>query len=563
MTSQNESATGAKIDSNESGTVAEIDSKSAASEPAVEDACTRPECAVSKVQEDEKALAADMKRDLGQLAHDAKEALKQGAAAGIAESREELRIDKEEAHELKEKDEATLKEVAHDIAHPKEGIEALKAPLERSVGKAAHRLQELEHPKELVHEIHEHIEDYADEAAEVRAQITSNMCGPVDKKKLPRSMKVFGILCIVGFVLTAPAIVETIFDAINLFRAGGIADEGMTAIVITFIALGDVVLMALGFLLLGIRLLRNERRFAALTIDGLFILMVLGILCSILTKGISLRLIFFGIVLVLLVALQSYIDPSLAEERELRRRLRDMELRDEAESGKLGLDQSGKGYITLNFYNLFWIFVVCSILGLIIETVFHMVYVDPGHYQDRAGLLFGPFSPIYGCGAVLMTIFLNRFHKSNVIIIFFVAAIIGGAFEYFTSVFMQYAFGAVAWDYTGMWLSIGGRTCGVFMAMWGLLGVVWIKLLLPLLLRIVNLIPWNWRYAVTSVCAALMLADAIMTLQALDCWYMRLSGMPIATPVEQFYDVHFDNTFMADRFQSMTIHPSDTVRGGN
>ena len=46
-----------------------------------------------------------------------------------------------------------------------------------------------------------------------------------------------------GFVLTAPAIVETIFDAINLFRAGGMADEGMTAIVITFIALGDVVLM--------------------------------------------------------------------------------------------------------------------------------------------------------------------------------------------------------------------------------------------------------------------------------------------------------------------------------
>ena len=118
-------------------------------------------------------------------------------------------------------------------------------------------------------------------------------------------------------------------------------------------------------------------------------------------------------------------------------------------------------------------FTVCCVIGLIIETVYHMVIVDPGHYQDRAGMLFGPFSPIYGCGAVLMTIFLNRFHKSNWLVIFLVAAVIGGAFEAFVSLFMQYAFGAVAWDYSNMPGSLfGGRTCLPFMACWGLLGVV-------------------------------------------------------------------------------------------
>ena len=152
-----------------------------------------------------------------------------------------------------------------------------------------------------------------------------------------------------------------------------------------------------------------------------------------------------------------------------------------------------------------------------IETVYHFLVVNPGHYQDRAGLLFGPFSPIYGFGAVLMTVALNRFHDKNVVLIFLVSAVIGGAFEYLTSWFMQFAFGIVAWDYSGTFLSIDGRTNGMFMAMWGVLGVVWIKLLLPWMLKLVNLIPWNWRYAVTTVCAALMIVDGAMTLLSLDC----------------------------------------------
>ena len=52
-----------------------------------------------------------------------------------------------------------------------------------------------------------------------------------------------------------------------------------------------------------------------------------------------------------------------------------------------------------------------------------------------------------------------------------------------------------------------------------------------------------------------------MTMQALDCWYMRLSHDPVDTPLQQFYDHEFGDAYMADRFQSMTIVPSDAVRG--
>ena len=111
-----------------------------------------------------------------------------------------------------------------------------------------------------------------------------------------------------------------------------------------------------------------------------------------------------------------------------------------------------------------------------------------------------------------MTMALNRFHDKPVPVIFLVSAVIGGAFEFFVSWFMETAFGAVAWDYTGTFLSIDGRTNGMFMAMWGMLGVLWIKALLPKMLDVVNLIPWKLRYTVTAIATALMLVNAIMTL---------------------------------------------------
>ena len=175
-------------------------------------------------------------------------------------------------------------------------------------------------------------------------------------------------------------------------------------------------------------------------------------------------------------------------------------------------------------------------------------------------MLFGPFSPIYGFGAVLMTLALNRFHHKSWIMIFLVSAVIGGAFEYLVSWFMQFAFGVIAWDYSGTWLSIDGRTNGQFMIFWGILGLAWIKFLLPQVLRMVKLIPWNWRYTLTVVCASLLILDGTMTLMSLDFWYERSSGSVPEKPVELFFADHFDDDFMQNRFQSMSIDPENSTR---
>lgn len=391
------------------------------------------------------------------------------------------------------------------------------------------------------------------------AEETTSLVQP-SKKKIPLVLKVFGIILILVGVLSVPVLVTGIVGLI-FFINDAMAELGTVTLVIACV---EIVLMAVAgimYIALGVYLLRNNRRHARHVIEIILVLDISLILCDLMLYGpAGVGIVASAVRIVVLIALMVYIDPSLSTERELQRKLRDMETRERAEEGTLGRDETGKGYIELDFFNLFWIFVVACVLGLVIETVYHFAVVVPGEYQDRAGMLFGPFSPIYGFGAVLMTVALNRFHKANIVVIFFVSAVIGGAFEYLVSWFLQFAFGIVAWDYTGTFLSIDGRTNGMFMAMWGVLGCLWVKLLLPRMLKLVNVIPWNWRYAVTSVCAALMIVNGFLTLVAFDRWYAREADIPPRNALEQFCDENFGNDYMAERFQSMSIDPNNATR---
>lgn len=379
------------------------------------------------------------------------------------------------------------------------------------------------------------------------------------KKKLPLLLKIYAVVLIVSSTLSiAVAVLLGLYLPRVSDTSLALGDPTTLVIAIVQIALSGI--SCLISIVLGVRMLRDKRRGARIVMEALIAVEVATMICEVMLSGLQGPSMYEILHLAFLIALMVYLDPSLSEERRLQRKLADLEVRERAEEGTLGRDETGKGYIELNFFNLFWIFVVCCVLGLIIEVIYHMAVVEPGVYQDRAGMLYGPFSPIYGIGAALMTIALNRFHKANIVVVFFISALIGGAFEYLVSWFFQFAFGIMAWDYTGTFLSIGGRTNGMFMAMWGILGCVWIKALLPRMLKLVNSIPWKWRYGLTSICATLMLVNAVMTMLAFDCWYQREAGMQPVNAMEQFFSDYYGDDFMANRFQSMTIDPSRSTR---
>ena len=406
-----------------------------------------------------------------------------------------------------------------------------------------------------------------------RNELDPSVPSVTEAKKIPLIIKVYAVLCTLSGVGTLPSVAVFMWQVITALINGNVAAKlGDNTLVAVGLIVAGIMLSAASAIILivfGLDLIKDQRRNAARLSYVLIAFTVVELLVDVMLQGIGPFLLRPAVQLVILIALSATVDPTLRQERELQRRLQEMLDRDAAAEGMLGRDETGEGYIKLNYFNLFWVFFVCSVLGLILEEVWHMVVVDPGVYQDRAGMLFGPFSPIYGFGAMLMTMALNRFYKKNPLIIFLVSALIGGAFEVFVGWFMQTSFGVVSWSYSHIRLFgmpdpiavlTGGRTCTPFACMWGLGGLIWIKVLLPRLLKLINMIPWKRRYSATVILTAVMLIDGVMTLQSLDYWYQRVNGTVRNIPVAQFYDKHFDNEYMENRFQSMTMSPKDATR---
>lgn len=135
-------------------------------------------------------------------------------------------------------------------------------------------------------------------------------------------------------------------------------------------------------------------------------------------------------------------------------------------------------FFTIDNYIL--IFVIGSIAGWIFETI---IYLFRYHqFCSVQCVLYGPFIPVYGIGAIL---FMFIYYKIKNLKVFFLIAMFAGAFlEFLYSYCQEKLFGTVFWEYNDYFLNIQGRTSIVHAIFWGIIGFLFIRYLLPLIFSI-------------------------------------------------------------------------------
>ena len=200
---------------------------------------------------------------------------------------------------------------------------------------------------------------------------------------------------------------------------------------------------------------------------------------------------------------------------------------------------------------LVWVFLISALLGDIIET-FWCGLVD-GEWMNRSSVLYGPFSFVWGLGAVVLTVALQGLAEKNDRHVFLAGFLVGGAYEYLCSVFTELVFGTVFWDYSDMPLNIGGRTNVLFCFFWGVLSVVWIKMIYPPMSKGIESLPPLAGKIITWIVVFVMACNALLTSAAMLRYSARAAQPQPANAFEAFIDQQYGDARMEERWPNMIV----------
>lgn len=139
------------------------------------------------------------------------------------------------------------------------------------------------------------------------------------------------------------------------------------------------------------------------------------------------------------------------------------------------------------------------------------------------GFLTGPMCPIYGTGALVMTVFLYNPFQDRPILIFLLGMILCDIVEFLTSLIMEALFHARWWDYTYEFLNIKGRICLKHTLYWGIASVGFVYVLHPGIDNILTKLDEKTMIIVTTIILFIFTVDVINSVRkALDIRQLQL-----------------------------------------
>lgn len=156
---------------------------------------------------------------------------------------------------------------------------------------------------------------------------------------------------------------------------------------------------------------------------------------------------------------------------------------------------------------LFLIFLTGCLVGWMYEEIFY--WITEGLLRNR-GVLYGPWLPIYGIGA--LGIYALKPLKRHPVQLFLLCAAVSGVVEYIIGYVGIHCLSLRLWDYRGLFLNLDGIICFRSLASFAILGLAFHYLLEPMGEKLYQRIPERTVHGACLALALLFLADCVLSL---------------------------------------------------
>lgn len=191
------------------------------------------------------------------------------------------------------------------------------------------------------------------------------------------------------------------------------------------------------------------------------------------------------------------------------------------------------------FYKIIMLFFVGAFLGDITETIF--CRVTAGVWMSRSSVVWGPFSIVWGLAIAIVTAMLYKYKDRSDSFLFWTGTLLGGAYEYFCSVFTELVFGTVFWDYSKIPFNLGGRINLLYCFFWGIAAVVWFKRLYPVIAGFIEKLPVLLGKLLTWGLLVFMVCNILVSCMALLRYDQRKDGTAAERSWQSWIDEHYDD----------------------
>lgn len=173
-----------------------------------------------------------------------------------------------------------------------------------------------------------------------------------------------------------------------------------------------------------------------------------------------------------------------------------------------------------------------------------IVLFQKGHFESRQGLIYGPFSPVYGIGGIIYYVIFKNIKTRNKLAVFFIAMVLGGTTEYICSFVQEKIFGTISWDYSYLPFNLNGRTSLLHCTYWGIAGILYTTCIEPLIEGIERILDKKRMETITIVFVLFMILNIQISSIASIRQKDRMNNIPPQNKLDVFLDEHYPDEFM-------------------